>query len=142
MSSYHVDNMTESPVLYLLDLKNNLWNKFYETYPNSMKRTTFMTRLQECTNLKYHDDLVPESTWTIPINTESIEDDNEEGNRGGARIKKNIKAMLECFFLNGNRRNKDKISTQDMHYELLKFVEIGEIEKTDIPKIDTIQNWI
>ncbi|CAG8494206.1 27319_t:CDS:2 [Racocetra persica] len=138
MSSYHVDNVTESPVLYLHDLKSNLWNKFYETYPNGMKRTTFMMQLQKCTNLKYHDDLV--------------EDDNEEGwalkgnqkldNRGRARIKKNIKAMLEYFFLNRNRRNEDKMSARDMHYELLKFVEIGEIEKADILKIDTIQNWI
>ncbi|CAG8654717.1 15737_t:CDS:1, partial [Cetraspora pellucida] len=64
------------------------------------------------------------------------------GNRRGNRIKKNIKAMLECFFLRGNRKNKKKISAQAMHDELSKYVEIGEIEKDDVPKITTIQNWI
>ncbi|CAG8551639.1 7877_t:CDS:1, partial [Dentiscutata heterogama] len=65
------------------------------------------------------------------------------GNRGsGTRIKKNIKAMLECFFLNSNQRSQDKISLQAMHDELLKYAEAGDIEKEDIPQILTIHNWI
>ncbi|PKK59125.1 hypothetical protein RhiirC2_795279 [Rhizophagus irregularis] len=31
-------------------------NKFVETYPNGMKRSTFMARLKNSTNLKYRDD--------------------------------------------------------------------------------------
>jgi hypothetical protein len=31
---------------------------------------------------------------------------------------------------------------KDMHNELLKFVESGELEVKDISKITTIQNWI
>ncbi|PKK72191.1 hypothetical protein RhiirC2_743273, partial [Rhizophagus irregularis] len=31
---------------------------------------------------------------------------------------------------------------KDMHNELLKFVESGELEAEDVPKITTIQNWI
>ena len=57
MSSYHVDKKTGLPVLYLRDQKCDLWNKFIETYPNGMKRSTFMARLKDSTNLKYRDDL-------------------------------------------------------------------------------------
>lgn len=57
MSSYHIDAKTGLPVLYLRDQKSELWNKFTETYPNGMKRSTFMARLKNSTNLKYRDDL-------------------------------------------------------------------------------------
>lgn len=57
-------------------------------------------------------------------------------------MKKGIKALLERFFLNGNRNQKDKMNAQDMHTELLKYVEVGELAEEDIPKISTIQNWI
>ena len=57
MSSYHIDAKTGLPVLYLRDQKCELWNKFIETYPNGMKRSTFMARLKNSTNLKYRDDL-------------------------------------------------------------------------------------
>ncbi|CAG8852389.1 34680_t:CDS:2, partial [Gigaspora margarita] len=64
------------------------------------------------------------------------------GNRGGARIKKNIKLILERFFLNGNRRSQDRMNAQNMYNELLKYVEAGDIEKEDVPQISTIHNWI
>lgn len=57
MSSYQTDTKTGLPILYLRDQKLNLWNKFTETYPNGMKKTTFMARLQNSTNLRYRDDL-------------------------------------------------------------------------------------
>ncbi|CAG8742913.1 11583_t:CDS:1, partial [Dentiscutata heterogama] len=59
---------------------------------------------------------------------------------GGARIKKNIRAKLEGFFLNGNRVDKDKMSTKAMQAELLKFVENRDIEAENISKTSTIQN--
>jgi hypothetical protein len=46
MSSYKVDK-NGLPILYLQDGKNALWEKFSETYPNGMKRTAFMARLQD-----------------------------------------------------------------------------------------------
>ncbi|RHZ86827.1 hypothetical protein Glove_43g53 [Diversispora epigaea] len=65
------------------------------------------------------------------------------GIRGsGNRIKKNVKAMLERFFLNGNRQRQDRMNAQAMRDELMKYVETGEIEEEDVPKINTIQNWI
>ncbi|CAG8676394.1 5220_t:CDS:2, partial [Dentiscutata heterogama] len=57
------------------------------------------------------------------------------GNRGGARIKKNIRAKLEGFFLNGNRVNKDKISAKAMHAELLKFVEMETLKQRIFQKL-------
>ncbi|RHZ82825.1 hypothetical protein Glove_103g290 [Diversispora epigaea] len=63
------------------------------------------------------------------------------GIRGsGNRIKKNVKAMLERFFLNGNRQRQDRMNAQAMRDELMKYVETGEIEEEDVPKINTIQN--
>ena len=56
MSLYHIDKKTQLPVLYLKDQKSALWEKFSVTYPDGMKRTSFMARLQNG-RFKYHDDL-------------------------------------------------------------------------------------
>ena len=65
------------------------------------------------------------------------------GIRGsGVRIKKKVKALLEYFFLNGNRQHQDRMNAQVMHDELLKYVETGEIEEEEVLKVHTIQNWI
>ncbi|RHZ45905.1 hypothetical protein Glove_642g13 [Diversispora epigaea] len=46
MSSYKGDTSTGLPILYLQDYKKALWERFHEQYPNGIKRTSFMTRLQ------------------------------------------------------------------------------------------------
>jgi hypothetical protein len=45
MSSYRVDPKTNLPLLYLKDNKQALWQKFEATYPDGIKRTSFMARL-------------------------------------------------------------------------------------------------
>ena len=45
MSSYKIDTKTNLPVLYLQDNKQELWKKFEATYPDGIKRTSFMGRL-------------------------------------------------------------------------------------------------
>ena len=45
MSSYAVDKKTGLPLLYLKDNKQTLWEKFEATYPDGIKRTSFMARL-------------------------------------------------------------------------------------------------
>jgi hypothetical protein len=45
MSSYRVDPKTNLPLLYLKDNKEALWQKFEATYPDGIKRTSFMARL-------------------------------------------------------------------------------------------------
>ncbi|CAG8648390.1 6004_t:CDS:2, partial [Diversispora eburnea] len=56
MSSYKVDAKTQLPVLYLKNQKSILWKKFSATYPNGMKCTSFMSRLQN-SRFKYREDL-------------------------------------------------------------------------------------
>ena len=56
MSSYKVDPKTGLPILYLLDQKQTLWERFSETYPNGMKRTAFMARIQDGP-YRYREDL-------------------------------------------------------------------------------------
>ncbi|CAB4430738.1 unnamed protein product [Rhizophagus irregularis] len=43
---------------------------------------------------------------------------------------------------NGNINPQDKLNAQEMHNELLKYVETEEIEEQDVPKVSTIQGWI
>lgn len=45
MSSYKVHSKTNLPTLYLKDNKEALWKKFEATYPDGIKRTSFMARL-------------------------------------------------------------------------------------------------
>ncbi|CAB4438535.1 unnamed protein product [Rhizophagus irregularis] len=56
MSSYHINKKTQLPVLYLKDQKSALWERFSAIYPDGMKRTSFMARLQNG-RFKYRDDL-------------------------------------------------------------------------------------
>ncbi|CAG8681644.1 8327_t:CDS:1, partial [Cetraspora pellucida] len=63
------------------------------------------------------------------------------GNRGSdKRIKKNIKSLLESFFLNRNHRAQDRMNAQTMHDALLKYAEDKDIKKKDILRISTIKN--
>ena len=46
MSSHKTDSKTGLPVYYLQDHKSALWQKYSELYPNGMRCTAFMTRLE------------------------------------------------------------------------------------------------
>ncbi|GBC15681.2 hypothetical protein GLOIN_2v1767205 [Rhizophagus irregularis DAOM 181602=DAOM 197198] len=73
----------------------------------------------------------------------ALKSNQKLGGKGkGKRMKKKVKELLKSFFLNGNLNQKDKMSAKEMYNELLIFVESGELEADDIPKIATIQNWI
>ncbi|CAG8613498.1 12886_t:CDS:2, partial [Gigaspora rosea] len=61
---------------------------------------------------------------------------------GGKRMLENVKGLLERFFLNGNLNVRDRMTAQEIHDELYKFVESGEINEEDIPKVSTIKGWI
>jgi hypothetical protein len=56
MSSYKVDAKTGSPILYLQNTKSALWEQYSETFPNGIKRTTFMAELAKG-KYKYREDL-------------------------------------------------------------------------------------
>ncbi|CAB4387574.1 unnamed protein product [Rhizophagus irregularis] len=73
----------------------------------------------------------------------ALKSNQKFGGKGkGKRMKKKVKELLKSFFLNGNLNQKDKMLAKDMYNELMKFVESGELEAEDVPKITTIQNWI
>ncbi|RHZ51763.1 hypothetical protein Glove_470g7 [Diversispora epigaea] len=58
------------------------------------------------------------------------------------RMTAEIKRLLEIMFHSGTANPHQKLNAQQMHEELLRRVEIGEIEENEIPKVTTISNWI
>jgi hypothetical protein len=55
-SSYKVNEASGLPVMYLKNNKESLWQRFFELYPDGMKRTAFMTRLED-SRFVYREDL-------------------------------------------------------------------------------------
>ena len=55
-SSYKVNSETGLPVMYLNNNKESLWKRFFELHPDGMKRTAFMTRLED-SRFVYREDL-------------------------------------------------------------------------------------
>ena len=53
-----------------------------------------------------------------------------------------VKRLLETMFHSGTANPRQKFNAQQMHEELLRRAEIGEIEENKIPKVTTISNWI
>ncbi|UZO02225.1 uncharacterized protein OCT59_020715 [Rhizophagus irregularis] len=100
--------------------------------------------------------------WNIPIlNKENKQDptrvnrqqmftsgwalkENEKTRQRGPvkRISPQVKYLLESMFHTGTANPRQKLNAQQMHEELLKRAELGEIEENDIPKVTTITNWI
>ncbi|POG57742.1 hypothetical protein GLOIN_2v1791364 [Rhizophagus irregularis DAOM 181602=DAOM 197198] len=65
------------------------------------------------------------------------------GKKGaGKRMTNQVRALLEGYFMAGNADKSNRYTTQDMQRELEKCAQEGEIDKDDIPKVTTIQNWI
>ena len=46
------------------------------------------------------------------------------------------------MFHTGTANPNNKFSAQQMHDELMRRVQFGELDENDIPKTSTIQNWI
>jgi hypothetical protein len=42
----------------------------------------------------------------------------------------------------GTANPNNKFSAQQMHEELVRCAQFGELDENDIPKTSTIQNWI
>ena len=53
-----------------------------------------------------------------------------------------VRMLLEGYFMAGNADKSNRYTAQDMHHELSRCAQEGEIDKEDISKITTIQNWI
>ncbi|CAG8519670.1 27311_t:CDS:2, partial [Racocetra persica] len=133
MSSYKTDPKTNLSILYLRDNKALLWKKFQQTFPNEMKKISFMSCIANYTHLKYQSDLEfnaslirpkpivsahtkPISNWTIPILTIKVPSNNV--------ISEDIE-MEDVI----NFNDEEDYSEMD-------------IEEDHVPKVTTIQNWI
>lgn len=46
------------------------------------------------------------------------------------------------MFHTGTANPNNKFSAQQMHEELVRCAQFGELDENDIPKTSTIQNWI
>lgn len=57
-------------------------------------------------------------------------------------MSKNVKNLLENMFHTGTANPNNKFSAEQMHEELVRRAQLGELEENDIPKASTIQNWI
>ena len=58
------------------------------------------------------------------------------------RMSPQVKHLLESMFHTGTANPRQKLTPQQMQEELLRRVELGEIEENDVPKVNTITNWI
>ena len=68
--------------------------------------------------------------------------ENEKTHQRGPvkRISSQVKQLLESMFHTGTANPRQKLNAQQMHEELLKRAELGEIKENNIPKVATITN--
>ncbi|RIA94341.1 hypothetical protein C1645_734867 [Glomus cerebriforme] len=102
----------------------------------------------------------PESAWIIPLSDigsasmPEFMDNNSSNNELDDASSADINFQFPIgWMLKSNQKlgrkgkgkrmkKKDKMTAKDMYNELQTFVESGELEAEDVPKITTIQNWI
>ncbi|PKC11178.1 hypothetical protein RhiirA5_374075, partial [Rhizophagus irregularis] len=73
----------------------------------------------------------------------ALKENQKFGKKGaGKRMTNQVRALLEGYFMAGNADKSNRYTAQDMQRELEKCAQEGEIDKDDVPKVTTIQNWI
>ncbi|CAG8608858.1 19864_t:CDS:2, partial [Racocetra persica] len=132
-------NIQEKQFLLFFQDGDNV-KKFHKTYPNDMKRTSFIARLADSENLKYYQDLgrlcmiCYDYRYDTFNNLENIIHSNFTDKNFMSKDAGEIKLR--------NRKSTNRIDAQAMYKELLEYIEAGNIEEKDVSKIITIQNWI
>ncbi|CAB5303833.1 unnamed protein product [Rhizophagus irregularis] len=98
--------------------------------------------LSDLTNLENNRSLETKSEQTFTSGW-ALKENEKTRQRGPVkRISSQVKYLLESMFHTGTANPRQKLNAQQMHEELLKRAELGEIEENDIPKVTTITNWI
>ncbi|CAB5367288.1 unnamed protein product [Rhizophagus irregularis] len=65
------------------------------------------------------------------------------GKKGsGKRISKKVWNLLQEYFLEGNVNKSERHTAESMLARLKKNVEDSVIEEEEVPKLETIRNWI
>ncbi|RIB09172.1 hypothetical protein C2G38_2268640 [Gigaspora rosea] len=72
--------------------------------------------------------------WAFKVNQKF----RKKGTR--KRISPEIRILLEGYFLAGNINKSDRYIAQDMHNELVRLAQEGEIKMEEVPKVSAIQN--
>ncbi|CAH1768791.1 12078_t:CDS:2, partial [Entrophospora sp. SA101] len=89
------------------------------------------------TNQEFAADHFPLSKgWALKAN-------QKFGHRGsGKRMSLQVIQLLEGFFLAGTLNKSDHYDAGSMHADLVVMVEEGNLDRDEIPKTETINNWI
>ncbi|RHZ53218.1 hypothetical protein Glove_444g25 [Diversispora epigaea] len=96
---------------------------------------------------------IPKTLWNIPIPDPSklyplpkgwtIKGEQKYGKKGGGtRITKEVVKLLKGFFHAGNANSSQRYLLEDMFRALNEKTDNNELERTKIPKIEMIRNWI
>ncbi|PKK56838.1 hypothetical protein RhiirC2_799202 [Rhizophagus irregularis] len=73
----------------------------------------------------------------------ALKENQKFGKKGaGKRMTNQVRALLEGYFMAGNADKSNRYTAQNMQRELEKCAQEGEIDKDDVSKVITIQNWI
>ncbi|CAG8849051.1 39969_t:CDS:2, partial [Gigaspora margarita] len=73
----------------------------------------------------------------------ALKSSQKYGKKGcGKRISKKVWNLLEGYFLEGNVNKSERHTAKSMLTQLRQCVENGIVEKNEVPKLETIQNWI
>ncbi|RIB27923.1 hypothetical protein C2G38_2137580 [Gigaspora rosea] len=73
----------------------------------------------------------------------ALKSSQKYGKKGcGKRISKKVWNLLEVYFLEGNVNKSERHTAESMLTQLRQCIENGEIEKNEVLKLETIQNWI
>ncbi|CAB4386292.1 unnamed protein product [Rhizophagus irregularis] len=73
----------------------------------------------------------------------ALKENQKFGKKGaGKRMTNQVRALLEGYFMAGNADKSNRYTAQNMQRELEKCAQEGEIDKDDVLKVITIQNWI
>ncbi|RHZ76317.1 hypothetical protein Glove_199g142 [Diversispora epigaea] len=62
--------------------------------------------------------------------------------RGGKCISKKVWYLLQGYFLEGNIDKSERHTAESMLFQLKKCVENGIFHEEEVPKLETIRNWI
>ncbi|RHZ78305.1 hypothetical protein Glove_166g93 [Diversispora epigaea] len=92
-------------------------------------------------------ELAKETLLKISDNVEyssnlSSSNNSSSNKRGGKRISKKVWNLLQEYFLEGNIDKSERHTAQSMLSQLKQCAENGIIEEEEIPKLETIRNWI
>ncbi|CAG8515799.1 16423_t:CDS:2, partial [Dentiscutata heterogama] len=143
----------------LSEIRNELMQRNI-LFDENCDRTELKTLLQQTLDAEKNSELLPPNQNSISLPNPSIQYTNtiEEqyplpkgwaikgkqkfGKKGGAHISKEVADLLKGYFHVGNANSSQRYQPEDMLRALNKKADNNELDRTQIPKLETIRNWI